>query len=107
MSLLPEFGIDLFVFGVIATALAAPVVILGLREGLNETVRRFVIAAAIVALGCALLSWGSNALVSRCMDAGNTECLDYGGLGMQVLALGIFGLVSVLRSVSIWRNERS
>ena len=107
MSALTEFVVDLFVFGLIATAVTAPVAILGLREGLHDTVRRFLTAAAVVALGCALLSWGSNALVDRCLDAGNTGCLDYGAMGMQVLVLSGYGLVSVLRSVSIWRNERS
>ena len=107
MSALAELGIDLLAFGVIATALAAPVVILGLREGLHDTVRRFVVAAGVVALACALLSWGSSVLVNRCQDAGNTECLDFGARGMQVLTLGSYGLVSVMRSVAIWRNERS
>lgn len=107
MSPLAEFAFDAIVFGAIATALGAPVVILGLREGLHDTVRRFVVAAGVVAIGCALLSWGSNGLISRCLDAGNTDCLDYGTRGMQVLALGSYGLVSAIRSVSIWRNERS
>ena len=107
MSPLAEFAFDLLRFGAIAAALGAPVWIHGMREDLHDTVRRFVVAAGMVAIGCALLSWGSNALISRCLDAGNTDCLDYGTRGMQVLALGSYGLVSALRSVSIWRNERS
>lgn len=104
MSQLFRFVFDLSVFGVITAILAGPVVIVALREGLTDTVRRFALVGGAVALGCALLSLGSEALVGRCRDAGNTGCLDYGALGMQVLVLGVYGAVSLLRAFTIARN---
>lgn len=104
MSQVLEFIFDFAVFGAIALVLATPVVFIGLRRGQTRTVGRFAIVGCAVALACALLSLGSKSLVRRCLEAGNTECLDYGTLGMQLLALGLYGVVSLVRAVSMARN---
>lgn len=91
-------------FGLIASILAAPVVLIALRSGLMDTVRRFGLFGGGVALGCALVSLGSDALVSRCLDAGNTGCLDYGARGLQALALGLYGVAALLRAIGIARS---
>lgn len=96
--------VDVTAFGLIALILATPVVIIAFRRGMTDTVRRFAIVGASVAAGCALVSLGSDALVTRCFDAGNTGCLDYGARGVQALALGLYGVVAVLRAVGIARS---
>ncbi len=99
-----RFVVDVVVFGAIAALLAGPVLIVGLRRGLSATVRRFLLGAGIVAVFSALVSLGSDALVRRCFDAGNTGCLDYGAFGVKVLALGVYGVLALLRAIAISRD---
>lgn len=104
MSHLLRFMSDAAVFGGIAVVMASPVAIVGLRRGESETVRRFLLGALIVGIFSALVSLGSESLVRRCANAGNTDCVDYGAFGVQVLALGVYGVFSLLRAIAISRN---
>lgn len=101
---LGDFVIEVALFAGLAMAVALPVLVVAHRRGKTEVVRSFLVAGMAVALVAATLSATSDALMSRCRDAGNTGCLDYGMVGFQTLIFLIYGVVSLAGAVRLLRS---
>ncbi len=66
-------------------AFGIPLFVVARRKGRTKTTRRFLIAAGVIGLVTALVSVGSEMLVSRCEAVGNFNCLDFGSTGLQFI----------------------
>ena len=88
----------------ILLALGAPVLFTARRRGRAETVRRFLIAAGVIALLSGILAASSTKLTEQCEAAGNPGCVDSGSFGMQVLFFGGFAITAWLNAYFISRN---
>lgn len=74
----------------IALALASPVFIVGWQRQRFRTIRNFSIGAILVGVCGAALEGVSERQVEQCMAAGNSDCLDSGTIGLQLLFLFFF-----------------
>lgn len=81
-----------------------PAMAIGHRMGDSRTVKRLLIAGLAVGTMMAGLSVTSELLVRRCLDAGNTGCLDYGAVGVQTLILIIYGVAALLVALRLLRD---
>lgn len=88
----------------ILLALTLPIAILAPRRGRPEMVRRFLIVAAIVVVVASSLEVTGEQLVAQCEEAGNTQCVDYGGLGMLLLFVVPYGVVAVVKAYSLYHE---
>lgn len=101
---LSSLSIEVALFVGLATLIGLPVVAVAYRRGEQRTMRKFLIAGVVVGVLVAVVSGTSDLLVSRCREAGNTGCLDYGAVGIQTLILVVYGLVSAIGTVRLLRS---
>ena len=98
------FLLEVALFVGLVTLIGTPVMAVAYRRGEPRTMRKFLFAGLLVGLFVAVLSATSDALVSRCLEAGNTGCLDYGTVGIQTLILVAYGLVSLIATARLIRD---
>lgn len=96
--------VDVAWFVGLATMIGLPAMVVAFLRREIRTLRKFVIAGVAVGVLVAILAATSDLLVSRCREAGNTGCLDYGATGIQTLILVVYGLVSVVAALRIQRG---
>jgi hypothetical protein len=81
--------VALLLFTGLALVLGAPVFVVARMRHRKKTARGFLIAAGVIGVLSAILSFSSEMLESRCEAAGNPSCLDFGASGLQlVLVVG-------------------
>ncbi len=68
------------------------------RRRYPEAERKFLTAAVVCGVLCAILLAISNRLVDQCLAEGNTQCADAGGIGPIVLIGVGFLAVSLFRT---------
>jgi hypothetical protein len=98
------FLVQVALFVGLATVIGLPVMAVAYWREQLPTLRKFLLAGLAVGLLVAVLSTTSDMLVSRCLDAGNTGCVDYGAVGIRTLILVAYGLVSLIAAVRILRS---
>lgn len=81
--------------------LAVPLFLVAGRRKRMNVVVRFVGIALLLALLLTGVSITSNSLVQRCEEAGNNNCVDYGGAGVQFLIVASFAVASWVRARKI------
>jgi hypothetical protein len=101
---LGSFLVEVALFVGLATIIGLPVMAVAYRRDEILTLRRFLLGGVAVGILVAILSTTSDMLVSRCLDAGNTGCLDYGAVGIQTLILVIYGVASLIATVRLLRG---
>lgn len=88
---------------IVLLVLASPLFWVAFRNNKSAVARKFAfwaIALTVLITGIELTSRG---LVGRCLDVGNTQCVDYGGTGAQFLIISAFAVVSWIRARAIVR----
>jgi hypothetical protein len=63
------------------------------------------VAAAVVSVLCALVAAGSERLVDQCEAAGNLDCVDFGGTGLQLLFVAGYGVPALVRAFLLAREH--
>jgi hypothetical protein len=104
LVLLDLFITSLVIFTGLLVALAAPLFYVTWRKDRLTTARNFAISALVVAICCAVLAVVSERQVSQCLDAGNSDCIDSGAAGMQLLFVVIFTAISWFIAYFMWRD---
>jgi hypothetical protein len=83
------FLVALFLFTGLVLVLGIPVFVVAMRRDRKDTARGFLIAGGVIGLLCAIISFSSEILESRCEAVGNSSCFDVGASGLQlVLVVG-------------------
>lgn len=98
------FITSLVIFTGLLVALAAPLFYVTWRKDKLTTARNFLISAFVVAVCCAVLAVVSERQVLQCMDAGNSDCIDSGAAGLQLLFVGGFTATSWFNAYFMWRD---
>ena len=104
MCPLDIFITSFVIFGGLLIALAAPLLYMAWRKEMLVTARNFLIGAGVVALLCSVLAVVSERQVMQCLDAGNSDCIDSGAAGMQLLLVGLFVVVAWFNAFFMWRD---
>lgn len=98
------FITSLVIFGGLLIALAAPLLYIAWRKDRLRAARNFLISAGMIAISCAVLAVVSERQVLQCLGAGNSDCIDSGAAGMQLLFVGIFAVVAWFNAFFMWRD---
>jgi hypothetical protein len=101
---LDVFITSLVMFGGLLIALAAPLLYMAWRRENLATARNFLIGAGVVAILCSVLAAVSERQVLQCLDAGNSDCVDSGAAGMQLLLIGLFAVAAWFNAFFMWRD---
>ncbi|HJQ77841.1 MAG TPA: hypothetical protein VJ948_11370 [Acidimicrobiia bacterium] len=73
---------------------AAPVFIVGRIRNEPRLIRSFGLGALAIAALCAAVAAGSERQVSQCLDAGNSDCIDSGAAGLQLVMIVVYLIVA-------------
>jgi hypothetical protein len=101
--------VDLFItsmviYGGLLLALAGPLFYVTWRKDRVPTARNFLIGAGAVAICCSVLAVVSERQVIQCSDAGNSDCIDSGAAGLQLLFVVLFTAVAWFNAYFMWRD---
>jgi hypothetical protein len=69
---------------------AVPVFLVGRVRNEPRLVRSFGLGAIAVAILCAAIAAGSERQVAQCLEAGNSDCIDSGAAGLQLVIVVIY-----------------
>lgn len=93
---------------VIITALvavmASPVFVVAWRRGRRDTIRNFAVGTVAIGVLCGSIAAVSERQVAQCVAAGNSDCIDAGAAGLQLVIIGIFVLASWVAASVMWRD---
>ena len=98
------FAVAFVLFTGALLVISVPVVFLARRRGRSKTARRFLIAAGAVGLICAIVSAGSERLEGQCQTAGNPNCYDFGGTGLQFLLVAGYIISALTKALALRRD---
>lgn len=84
----------LIVGGVLLLA-ATPLFIVARMRKEPRTIRSFALGALVVAILCAAVAAGSERQVTQCLDAGNTDCIDSGAAGLQMVMIVLYVIAAL------------
>jgi hypothetical protein len=87
--------------------MAAPVLVLTWRRGgvgARDTIRRFLVAAAVGAVFCALVALSGQRLTAQCTEQGYSRCADVGGDGFRWAVIIAYAVGVVLKVRSMRRR---
>ena len=99
-----RFIVELVVFFAILAVATLP------HERVSKIVRRrydrkkWMRAAGITALFCAVLGWSSRSLQQDCLAERNNGCVDAGGVGTQLVVLGGFVAFALISAYFAYRD---
>lgn len=89
----------------IVLVLGSPVFYVSWRRERTDTIRNFLIGAGVVSLMSAILVAVSDRQVAQCQSAGNSDCIDAGAAGMQLVMISIYVLAAWFAAASISRDS--
>lgn len=93
---------------VVITALVAvmvsPVFVVAWRRGRPKTLRNFALGCVAIGVLCGFIVAASERQVAQCLAAGNTDCVDAGAAGLQLVIIGMFVLASWVAASVMWRD---
>jgi hypothetical protein len=93
---------------VVITALVAvlvsPVFVVAWRRRRPKTLRNFAIGSVIIGILCGFIVAVSERQVAQCLDAGNSDCVDAGAAGLQLVIIGAFVAASWIAASVMWRD---
>jgi hypothetical protein len=69
---------------------AIPLFIVARMRKEPRTIRSFALGAVGIAILCAAVAAGSERQVAQCLEAGNTDCIDSGASGLQLLMIVLY-----------------
>ena len=69
-----------------------------------KAIRNFLVSLAVLAVLCGLVMNGSVRLENDCLNAGNTNCRDYGGRNFVYMALTGFTATAWVRAWIYYRD---
>lgn len=69
---------------------AVPVFIVGRLRKEPRLIRSFGLGALAIAILCAAVAAGSERQVTQCLDAGNSDCVDSGAAGLQLVMIVVY-----------------
>lgn len=95
---------EMALFSGILGVITLPLVFVARANKREKTLRRFLVAATVIALVSALVSVNSEHLAQQCRDAGNTSCYDPGGRGMQAVAVFVYAMAAWAAAFFIYRD---
>lgn len=98
------FITSLVIFSGLIAVLASPLFYLAWRKERLVTARNFLIGLGVVAVSCAVLAVVSERQVMQCLDAGNSECIDSGAAGLQLLLVAVFTAAAWFNAYFMWRD---
>lgn len=84
--------------------LCSPVFVLAWRRERLDTIRNFAIGSVFIGVLCGFIAMVSHRQVAQCIEAGNSDCVDSGAVGLQVLLVGLFVVASWVVSWTMWRS---
>lgn len=99
--------IVLTTFAVMAllAVLGAPLFYVAWRQGRRVTVRNFAFGGLGIGVMSGLLAGASERQVQQCLDAGNSDCVDSGTVGLQIVFVVGFTLAAWILGYLMWRDR--
>ncbi len=98
------FLTGLAVYGGLLLLASAPLLFMTRRLGRPKISRGFLMTAAVVAVLSAATAAGSAKLVAQCEAVGNSNCIDSGGAGFQLLLVGGYAVIALTTAVILYRE---
>lgn len=98
------FITSLVIFTGLLALLGAPFFFVAWRKNRFRPLRNFIISAVVIGIICATLATVSERQVMQCLDAGNTDCIDSGAVGMQLLFVGLYAVTAWVNALVMWRD---
>jgi hypothetical protein len=92
------------IYGGLLLVLAGPLFYVTWRKDRLTTARNFLIGGAIIAICCAVLAVVSERQVLQCLEAGNSDCIDSGAAGLQLLFVIGFTGTAWFNAYFMWRD---
>ena len=97
------FGTFLVITGLL-TALAAPLWIVAWRKNELASKRNYLVAAIAVGVLCASIATASQRQVQQCLDAGNSDCVDSGTPGLQLIFIVVYVITAWVMAYVTWKE---
>jgi hypothetical protein len=94
---------SLVITGLLA-ALATPLWIVYWRKRRLAGARNFLIGAGVVGVVCGLLAGASERQVNQCLEAGNSDCVDSGTIGLQLVFVIVYVVTVWVMAYLAWRD---
>ncbi|HEX9848292.1 MAG TPA: hypothetical protein VGB33_07725 [Acidimicrobiia bacterium] len=88
----------------VTVVLGAPVFMVAWRKRRTKTIRSFLISAGVVGILSGLTAGSSERQVAQCLEAGNSDCVDSGAAGLQLLMMVIYVVVAWYSAIVIYRE---
>lgn len=85
-------------------ALAAPIFIVTWKRRRLLTLRNFAIGAIVIGALCGVIARVSEVQVGQCLDAGASECIDWGAAGMQFTLVLLYVITSWAIASAVWKD---
>ncbi len=85
-----RFATVAIIYGFGMLLLALPLRYIALRHGREDSWRKAIITATVIAITLAVVDATSRRAVAQCWAAGNPTCVDSGSAGIQLLFAGGF-----------------
>jgi hypothetical protein len=98
-------GLQSFAFVAVATLVVGlPVFLVARRQRRADTIRNFLLGAGVIALLCGTMEYVSIRQVNQCLNAGNTDCVDAGTIGMQMVFVAGYAIAAWITAFSMHRS---
>jgi hypothetical protein len=88
----------------LVAVMASPVFVVAWRRGRRDTIRNFAVGTVAIGVLCGSIAAISERQVAQCTAAGNSDCIDAGAAGLQLVIIGIFVLASWVAASVMWRD---
>ncbi|MGH3649874.1 MAG: hypothetical protein ACRDU9_04125 [Acidimicrobiia bacterium] len=98
------FLTTLLIVTVLLLVLGAPLTVPTWRKGQRKTARSWLIGAGVIGVLCASIAMVSERQVTQCLDAGNTDCIDSGAAGLQLVFIVLYLVSAWIGAFLVWRE---
>jgi len=88
----------------VLVVLSAPVFLVTWRKDRKTATRNFVLGGVTLAIACAALAGISERQVEQCRAAGNSDCVDAGAMGLQLVLIAGYVIASWIVAWAIYRE---
>lgn len=84
--------------------LALPLFVVAWRRQRRQAARSFMVSAGLVGVLCGVITLTSRRQVAQCLQAGNSDCIDSGAIGLQLVMVAFYALFAWLAAFSISKD---